>query len=232
MKRRPWPIVLLAMMQLFSPSLSVAVSAIKLHTAPQHLLWMLLKYGSAWQLFDLFGTGLIAAFAIFSMKRWSYPVFLAIFGWDVFSNISVWHQFPQVYSVTTVIFVNAANILLVSYFLIPAVRAAYFNPKLRWWESKPRFSVAIVGKLKSNPTDAPGSRFQDIQITDISEGGAYIIARQALELGQKVSLTFNLHELKFAPTGKIVHRGRDDRGYGVQFVSMELEEHRTLKRAI
>src|SRR3954471_1678087 len=112
MRRRPWPIVMLAIIQILSPALSIAISAWKLHTPAKHLLWMLVKYGTGWQLFDLFGTGIIAAAAIFSVKRWSYPVFLSILVWDVYSNISVYRQYPQVYSIWTMFAVNVVNLVL------------------------------------------------------------------------------------------------------------------------
>jgi hypothetical protein len=233
MRRRPWPIVILAIMQILSPALSIVLSAWKLHMAPQQLLWQLLKHGSTLQLFDLFGTGVIAAFAIFSVKRWSYPVFLAIFSWDVVNNFIVGTQYSQVYSTLTVVLVNAVNIVLVSYFLLPAVRAAYFNPRLRWWESKPRFRIDIPGALKFETESEPGSRFQSVHVTDISEGGVFILAESKLMLGQKVSLTFALHHVKVAPIGKVVHQGRGGAlGYGIQFTEMEVVEHRALKRAI
>src|SRR5262249_47370748 len=99
MRRRPWPIVILALLQIFSPALSVMLSAWKLQTPVRHFIWMMMKYGTTGQLFELFGTSLIAAVAIFAVKRWSYPVFLTIFAWGAYSNISVWHQYPQVYSI-------------------------------------------------------------------------------------------------------------------------------------
>src|SRR6185295_9173146 len=184
MRRRPWPIVILALLQLLSPVLSVTLLAWKLQTPVRHFVWMLVKYGSASQLFELFGTSLITAAAIWAVKKWSYPVFIGIFAWGAYSNFSVWHQYPQVYSLATLLAVNIVNLGLVSYFLVPAVSAAYFNPRLRWWESKPRYSVDLLGTLKFDPPDAPGSRFQEVRITDISEGGVYLVSKEKLSLGQ------------------------------------------------
>jgi hypothetical protein len=233
MRRRPWPIVILALLQILSPVLSVTLSAWKLQVPIRHFVWMLAKYGTPGQLFELVGTSLIAAAAIFAVKRWSYPVFLTIVAWGAYSNISVWHQYPQVYSLTTLILVNVVNLGLVSYFLVPVVSAAYFNPRLRWWESKPRFSIELVCSMKINPPDAPGSRFCEARITDISEGGVYLYLREKLSLGEIVALNFSLHHVKLSPVGKIVHQGRGEgQGYGVQFVEMAVEEHRALKRAI
>jgi hypothetical protein len=226
-------VVILALIQIFSPALSVTLSAWKLQTPINHFLWMLLRYGTASQLFELFGTSLIAAIAIFAVKRWSYPVFLAIFAWGAYSNFSVWHQYPQVYSLATLLSVNIINLGLVSYFLLPEVSAAYFNPRLRWWESKPRFHVEMKGMLKYDPPDARGARFQEVKLVDISEGGVYAHIPEPLSLGQVVALNFTVHHVKLSPIGKIVHQGRgEDHGYGIQFTEMAQEDHRALKRAI
>jgi hypothetical protein len=225
--------VILALLQIFSPVLSVTLSAWKLQTPIRHFLWMLVKYGGPGQLFDLFGTSLIAAAAIFAVKRWSYPIFLGIFVWGAYSNISVWHQYPQVYSLGTLIAVNLVNLFLVSYFLVPAVSAAYFNPRLRWWESKPRYTIEIRGSIKFDPPEAPGSRFQEARIIDISEGGVYVQVPEKLALGQVVSLNFSLHHVKLSPIGKIVHQGRGEtHGYGIQFTEMSVEEQRSLRKAV
>jgi hypothetical protein len=223
----------LAFLQILSPALSVALSSWKLQISVRHFLWMLMRFGTTWQLFELFGTSVIAAVAIYMVKRWSYPVFLSIFAWGAYSNYAVWHQYPQVYSLMTLLSVNIVNLGVVSYFLLPAVSAAYFNPRLRWWESKPRYRVDIPGSLKFDPSESPGSRFQEIQIVDISEGGVYVIAGQELSLGQKVDLNFTLHHVKLSPEARVVHQGRGDKkGYGIQFTEMGIEEHRALKRAV
>jgi hypothetical protein len=104
---------------------------------------------------------------------------------------------------------------------------------LRWWESKPRYQVELTGSLKFDPSDAPGSRFQEVKITDISEGGVFAILKEKVELGQTVALNFSLHHVKLSPVGKVVHLGRGSQpGCGIQFTEMGIEEHRALKRAI
>ncbi len=62
-----------------------------------------------------------------------------------------------------------------SYFINPRVRHLYFDPKLRWWRTKPRFETHLPIIIKrENHWDYPIMK-------NISEGGCFL---ETLELGQ------------------------------------------------
>ncbi|MEW6055701.1 MAG: PilZ domain-containing protein, partial [Bdellovibrionota bacterium] len=106
------------------------------------------------------------------------------------------------------------NIVFVSYFLLGAVRAPYFNPRLRWWESKPRYLVQLKAVVSSSTLN------QKCTILDISEGGAFIKTAMPLLLGDVVRLDISFLDRTLSVVGHVVHCGRSEvKGYGVQFLN-------------
>lgn len=233
MKHRPWPIVIVAAAQLAAPLVSVALSAWKLKTPFLLFFRLFLRYGTPWQLFNLFGLAVIASLSIWAIKKWSYPVFLGILAWGMIGNYLVWSRNPAVYSLWTLIGVNLVNLAVVSYFLLPAVRAAYFEPKLRWWESKPRFRVTLDADVRWNPPNTPTAQFQQCMIADISEGGVFLRATEPLAVGETVIVSFTIHRRMVSLEGRVVHQGRPESlGYGIQFLASNRDDARAMRDAV
>lgn len=233
MRNRPWPIVILAITQLLTPFVSIALSAWRLKTPFGLCFYLFVKNGTFTQLFELFGLSAIACVSIYAIKRWSYPVFLAICAWGMISNYLVWAKNPHVYSLTMLIVVNLVNLAVVSYFLLPKVRIPYFNPKIRWWESKPRYRVSLDADIMSDAAGEACPRCQKGSICDISEGGIFLASAEALKLGESVFISFTIHHRKVSVHGKVVHQGRPGvRGYGVQFTELNRDERRSLREAV
>jgi hypothetical protein len=110
----------------------------------------------------------------------------------------------------TLVFVYGIEIALVSYFMLPAVRATYFNPRVRWWESKPRYELKLPAHLKV------GVESLDAQVVNVSEGGVFIRTGRNLPLGDSVGLRFEILGQAFEVDGRIVHvRKAVDSGAGV-----------------
>jgi len=73
------------------------------------------------------------------------------------------------------------------YFLLPAVRAAYFNAKLRWWETKPRYLVNIPASFgRKGASSARGT------MVNLSEGGAFLKTARKYKKSQKIHVQFYL----------------------------------------
>jgi hypothetical protein len=156
----------------------------------------------------------IAGIAIWAMKNWSYPVFLVALVWSAARNISNWGYARGMMPLPAAIATYLFELVLVGYFLHPNVRKTYFDPNVRWWESKPRFVLKIEAELRA------ASRAMVITILNLSEGGLFITAPSELVVGDHVEIGFNLLGLTYSAPGKLVHSRTMENGttcFGVQF---------------
>jgi hypothetical protein len=227
MKTKPWPIVIIAILNFFGPIGSALLSS-------------LLQKLSLWQYISILGqhpidSGVpflflvpwIAALAIYSVKEWSYPVFLLTTVLETIHNVHQWRLYPNYISLPTLLGIQALNLALVSYFLfVPQVRVLYFNRSVRWWESKPRYGVNRAG-IGTFPDGEKGL----VRITNLSEGGAFVIPskQNANVIDSVIHLKFRLAKTTVAIDAKIAHLGAQ--GWGLQFIHT-VESHRSILRVL
>ena len=214
MRTRPWPLVLLALVQLLTPVVNVLFNAWVLRVSPlQILTWLLQR---PW--IDIFEALLlmpIAGIAIFRMRRWSYAVFFVAMVWSIYGSVKHWQYASSTLSAPLLILLYVLEIALVIYFLTPEVRTTYFDPRVRWWESKPRYELKVPGEIRSQ------SQKYDASILNVSEGGAFLSTSQKLEVGKPLELHFSILSQPFSVTGKLVHTrdlGNGVSCYGMQFI--------------
>lgn len=210
MRTRPWPIVILAILHILEPIFNILLCSWLLKASPSLYLRALYHQESGLQLAGFFLLPPIAGLAIFMVKEWSYPVFLATVAWVLYGNYGTWKDFPEIVSIRLLFATYMIKIGVVGYFLIPAVRAAYYNRRLRWWESLRRFDVQIPAQIKSQDQEYTGN------IENFSEGGIFLKGTSGLEVGHKIEIHFSVHEQNFIVGGKVVHRSWQN-GYGIQF---------------
>jgi len=79
------------------------------------------------------------------------------------------------------------TLVVVGIFVRAAVRAPYFNPKIRWWENKPRFAITLQVELANDRTHIVGETY------NISEGGMYMVGDPEISIGEnfKIKLSRN-----------------------------------------
>lgn len=213
MRTRPWPLVILALIQILTPAMNILFNSVALKVSPaQVLFWVFQR--PPHEIFESMALMPIAGFAIYQMKKWSYPVFLGSMAWSIYSNVRHWQYASSHYSISTVLMVYFFEIVLVLYFLVPAVRRTFFDPTIRWWESKPRYELKLNSELvvsgKSLPT----------HILNLSEGGAFVSGAHQIALGEPIELNFDVLSLPFSAVGKIVHvrdLGNGHTCFGIQF---------------
>ncbi len=115
-------------------------------------------------------------------------------------------------SVWPLVMLYIVNIGVVGYFLIPAVRSLYFDPRLRWWESKPRYHFereceVIVGEQKTKGT-----------IKNISEGGAFVIVEKTPKDESTALILFENDGVRLEVSAQvIIHDKTQEMGFGARF---------------
>ncbi|MEK6772832.1 MAG: PilZ domain-containing protein [Bdellovibrionota bacterium] len=214
MKRRPWPIVLLAFFHIFSPVGNFFFNAqyvnanrlayFKAHFIQENLVGSLF----------FFLLPPIAGLTIYACKKWSFWVYLGIMSVILVHSVINWGSRPEVGSIVPLLILFTVNIVLVAYLLIPAVRTIYFDPRLRWWETKPRYSVDYDAEVKFNETVAHA------KVVNLSESGLFAQMKDFMpDDGSRIEVSFKDDGTLYIAVGTAIHHQRQgEMGIGVQFV--------------
>jgi hypothetical protein len=232
MIRRPWPIVILAAFQcFFEPFSNLFMNSRLSHvTAKQYFNYFIHQHD--WlSMFYLFALPVVMGASVYLMKKWSFWVFTAGASWMLIEN------FAQVKTgdmpLWIAITMYLGNLGFVGYFLIPQVKAPFMNPRLRWWETKPRFYVSWPCRLNFEGSDNVGGR-----VEDFSEGGVFVSFERtvdAFQTGVVIPLRFGVRtgdvdELLTVESKIVFSRPvGNGRGYGFQFVDRSPELRKKIK---
>jgi Tfp pilus assembly protein PilZ len=222
MRTKPWPLLLLAVLQILTPVGTILMNAWGLGVKPLYILQWILER-PAIDIFETLFLMPIAGIALYQMKAWSYAVFLAALGWGLVANMRHWNYAAQAFPIWKMLIVYGFQFLLVIYFMIPSVRKIYLDRSVRWWEAKRRFSLKLPVRLMFGAGEFQGT------MQNISEGGMLMQSDSELETGKVVTLFFHILDRQFEVPGQVRYvmaQSQGGRVYGIQFQ----HSHETLAR--
>jgi len=232
MQHKPWPLLILAFIHFIEPITKVIFYSFFFNITPWHVVSVIYNNESTLYFLQFLFLFPIAGIAIYAVKKWSLPVFLLVELLVLIINsqyLNELYQTNQLWLFGCFIFFGLLNLTIVTYLLIPAVRIAYVDPKIRWWESDPRYSVNIDCIIDNNITG---------QIKNISIGGVFIKTNNNLEIDSNARLIFKFQ----TPSSKnhintkirVLHKFRINNidGYGVLFVDLSKDNKYLLKSII
>ena len=232
MEYKPWPLLILAFFHFIEPCTKIGFYSVYFSVNPVDVLIIEYNASSALQFFEYFFLFPIAGIALFAVKKWSFPVFISVEAWVVLTNLSYFKELfvtSQFLLLAFFIFFLVLNVVVVSYLLLPAVRIAYLDPRIRWWEAKPRYSVSSEVKIGDHVAG---------NIKNISESGVFIASHDVLMIDSEVELEFSIiaQEQVFdcALNAMIVHKFAIDglEGYGARFAKMNVHDRRHIHSMI
>ena len=234
MVRKPWPIIVLTALLILVPISNIITTYIisKHNVSFSHYLYSLFALKENYfALFNLIVPSLLAAFATYSVKKWSYIILGVCAFWitgialfNVYKYYGALNGLQILFAVVLPIIFSFAITL---YFLVPAVKTTYFDPKIRWWEAKPRYIIEFETQVKQGEEEVTG------KITNISEGGSFIqFEEKELELESDINLKFSYNDKEYETEAKIVFGRNDIKGYGVQFINLDRDKKKLLKSLI
>ena len=216
MRTRPWPLIILAMAQILTPIANLFFNA-WVYRVPVQLVWKW-TWDSGWaNAAEFWIYPLFAAFAISRVRRWSYWLFLSATALVLSRHVYHWTTGSGPVSTGAMIYVTIVQLALVTYFLLPAVRSTFFDPRVRWWETKPRFELKLPMRMRKNPE----SPWLLATVLNVSQGGCFLESTEKVETGETFDIAIDVFSQIFEVRGKVVHH-RDltpeRRCYGIQFV--------------
>lgn len=211
--------MLLALIQLLTPLFNIFFNSWALQVTPVVIVNWLFSQNTALEIFEAVFLMPLAGIAIFMMRRWSYAVFLVAQLWALYSNFNHWREGSSTLSFTGFLLVQGLGVVLVSYFLLPAVRKTYFDPRMRWWESKPRYPLKADAEVEFEEGKCHGTVGQ---LLNLSEGGAFFAFPEEISMGRLLTLHFAVLGMPFEVKARVVHireatGGATGYWYGLQF---------------
>jgi len=231
MEYKPWPLLILAFFHFIEPVLKILFYSTYFQMNPVDVTVIEFQTASPIHVFEYFFLFPIAGLAIFSVKKWSFPVFIAVEVWVLAANLpylTELYQTNQLWLFGFFITFGILNITVVGYLLLPAVRIAYLDPHLRWWESKPRYAVDISVNINGESIG---------MIKNISKSGIFIATHNDLLIDSELKLEFSLippNESHIKLNALVQHKFsiNNTEGFGVRFTHLSASNKRLINSMI
>ncbi len=160
----------------------------------------------------------LAGIALLSVKKWSYPLFISIQAYSVINYLTyekfTWPYFTKV-PLYSSFFLLVLNTFFIIYVSLPEVRQLFFNQKMRWWETRIRYSLKIPITLwQNNPEES-----ERAYLNNISETGAFLVYNKEVDLGEYIHFNLTFLDQNLQIKGKVVRIQPHgvQRGIGIRF---------------
>jgi len=216
MHRRPWPLVLLAALLLVSPVLYPVFVAIFFGTPLREVLAEQFRMNSGFRNFEVFALPVLMAIGTYFARRPGYFVVLLgslhLMSRGLYIFATENDGSPLSSALLMVFFLG----VVVAYFTRRKTRALYFDSKMRWWETDPRYRVDLSGKvLRGSGAPMP------VIVRNFAIGGALLEGDfDAFAPGEIVHVDFDFDAQPVHLAASVVwERAQDSRrSFGVQWM--------------
>lgn len=215
MNYKPWPIIIIALIHIFAPLGNSILNSYRWELSIFDY-WNI-KFQQQSVLYNILYLSLpmLAGYFIYVCRRWSYYAYLCTLVMMI--TIGFYGFLTQVSWVNFILFTTfiILDFLLVAYFMVPAVKNIYLDPRLRWWETSPRYNFKAKVEIKD---------LGEVLVENISLGGLLFKSKFIVPDSQVLILKLSWEEISINLTGKVVHhRMMGDHGYGFQFDSTTIQ---------
>lgn len=170
----------------------------------------------------------LVGYGLWEMKRWAWYVFLLVNILIGYTNAILVSNFGETHHKIIAFAVSVVALLVLILRVSKEVRVPYFLPKIRWWESNPRYRLVVPVQITR-----VGTHLFDGEILDLSMGGCFIKTRADLMQDEKIDLKFRVFGQELKLPGTVVWRTLSTvthpRGVGIKFLPLPKFERRLLK---
>ncbi|MBT3981485.1 MAG: PilZ domain-containing protein [Bacteriovoracaceae bacterium] len=219
MRKRPFFFVFLTIVHLIEPLIKIFYFKALTHFSWDTIFQNLMSLDSPKLIFDFWFVFPLAGWALFGVKKWSYPLFLSLQFYSVLNHV-FYQKYAWPYVSETPFLTNYlilfCNVSIIVYFLIPSVRKPFFDPKVRWWETDNRYSCTIPCTL----TDTKTGQSISCHILNISTTGVFTsqVFDSTEEQGTvKIQIHHGDTELLLSGKTMNIHRYKNTNGTGIKF---------------
>lgn len=211
MKRKPWAIIVLALLHIIAPLGSFIFNAVRAGRTFEGQWYFWTKVLPPMFIVIYVILPILAGVFIYLCKRWSYWAYLGCLLIIFITNVMAFLASMSWLNFFYLLGVLVVDLLAVAYFVVPAVRQVYFDPRMRWWEAAPRY-------VFKNAVSVNGS---EGEISNISKGGMFVRTSLNLFEDQSVNFEFQFEEVTYKGLGTVVFKKATGDGYGIQFTELD-----------
>lgn len=197
MKTKPWILIVLSLIHILAPVGSFLFNALGSGRSFSEQWFYWTKVLPPQFLVVYVGLPILAGVFIYICKKWSYIAYLVCIGLILVSNLYSFATNVNWITFILLVGVLLMDLLIVGYFTVSAVRRVYFDPRLRWWETQPRYHYDMKATIDGVPVD----------ITNISAGGLLFVSDYDFEVGKDVEIKW-VDDVEHLPIGEVVYKIR------------------------
>ena len=173
-------------------------------------------------------TIVLTGYGFWEMRRWSWYLFLISQFLLTYENAILVQSYSESHNKLLAFIVSVLLQLVLVYRVSKEVRVPYFFPKIRWWESNPRYKLsAPVSLVLKSGEKLEGS------ILDVSTVGCFVKLRNDLPEGESLTLHFTLFGFPVECEGTAVWCTQSavtfPKGIGVKFGPLNKVQKRSLR---
>lgn len=173
-----------------------------------------------------------SGYALWEMKRWAWYLFICTNVLIGYGNALLVSDYGMSQHKALAFVASIGFLVLLVYRVAREIRVPYFFPKIRWWESNPRYRLSVPAKVVQKTQAGPLPSFEG-QILDLSLGGCFVKVRNEVGQDESLEVSFTVFGYRITCEGKVVWRTQSTvthpRGVGVKFTTIERGERRKLK---
>jgi hypothetical protein len=167
-------------------------------------------------------------YGFWEVKRWAWHFFLLANAMIIYANALMAFVYGESHHQVIAFLFSIAMITLLIYEVAREIRVPYFFPKIRWWESDPRYRLSVPVSI----TRLSGENFA-ADILDLSMGGCFVKLRTDVSQDERVKLSFVVFGTQLDLDGFVVWRTRSTvthpKGVGVKFQPVNRAQKRSLR---
>jgi NADH:ubiquinone oxidoreductase subunit K len=172
---------------------------------------------------------LISGYGLWEMRRWAWYFFIGSQVLIFCENLNFVINFSESHHKAAAFFVVSILQFLMVFRVAKEVRVPYFFPKIRWWESNPRYRLSITSVL-----DRRSGEVIQGEILDLSSVGCFVKLRADLAQDETITIKFKVFGCDLSCEGDVVWTAQSTvthpQGVGLKFGYLSKTNRRSLRR--
>ena len=170
----------------------------------------------------------ITGYGLWELRRWSWYVLVLSQLLIVYENAVFVFNFSESHHKAVAYLIALACQLALVFKISQSIRVPYMFPKIRWWESNPRYRLSIpVTLIRSNGEKAEG------EILDLTPVGCFVKLRSDFNQDESLGLEFKVYGQSMECRGLAVWLTQSTvthpRGIGIKFDPLQKTQKRSLR---
>ncbi|MBC7385403.1 MAG: PilZ domain-containing protein [Cryobacterium sp.] len=174
-------------------------------------------------------TGIAVGYGFREMTRWAWNVFLVNSLFIAYANALIAMRYSESNNPFLAFLVSIGLLILLIFRLGKEIRVPYFLPRIRWWETNPRYKLSVPVKV-----ERVGSGYEG-EILDLSMGGCFIKTRTEMNQNERILSRFILFGEALEIGGTVVWRSQSSvthpKGVGIKFDRLDKMQRRIMRAA-